>query len=213
MSERHDNQDEQDALLESASEQDELAEERVEEESSSGELAGVEAEILGVEMPWELQEGEEGGDLLRTGEKPPDVLFAFPLKESTLFPDMTVPVLVAPPALDELQKQDEPLRRFVSFFCQKRDVEVAGPDDLHPIGVTARVLRFTTTPEGLNALVVQVTHRCKIDRFIQTRPHKLVAQVQLLHDESHKDDQPFVEALSRNLHDLLEEIAELTPQL
>ncbi len=191
--------------------------------------AEVEAEIVGVEMPWKGEEegigseaaansffslGEEDiVEMLRTGEKPPDVLFAFPLKESTLFPDMTVPVLVASTALNELQRQDEPQRRFVSFFCQKHDVDVAGPEDLHTIGVTARVLRFTTTPEGLNALVVQVTHRCQIERFIQASPHKLVAKVQLLHDESNKEDQPFIEALSRNLHQLLEEIAGLTPQL
>lgn len=186
------------------------------------------AEIVGVELPWSAEQEEEAhhdeprpqinipggpGFLLHTGEKPPAVLFAFPLRESTLFPDMTVPVLLEPEAMKELMLQDEQQRAFVAFFSQKNQVDVHGPDDLHSVGVTAKVLRVTSTHDGLHALVVQVTHRCKIERYVLAQPHKMVARIELLHDEIIDDDRLIIEALARNLNQLLQEVAGLSPNI
>ncbi|TNE52323.1 MAG: endopeptidase La [Deltaproteobacteria bacterium] len=196
-----------------------------EEETSEGDEENQDdAEIVGVEMPWSAEQEAESipegfealggpGFLLRTGEKPPSVLFAFPLRESTLFPDMTVPVLLEPEALKELMLQEEQQRNFVAFFSQKKPTDVHGPEDLHAVGVTARVLRVTSTADGLNALVVQVTHRCRIERFVLAQPHKMVVRVELLHDEVKDEDSVVIEALTRNLNQLLQEVASLSPNI
>lgn len=157
--------------------------------------------------------GAEGSDklkILRNKETPPSVVFAFPLKESSLFPDMTVPVLVSSPSLKELLSQEEQQRQFVAFFCQNNDVEVPEPDDLYKVGVVARVLRATTTPDGFSALVIQVTHRCRMERVVLFQPHKKIVRIEVLQDQVNPEDHVIIEALMRNVRQLLEDIARLS---
>lgn len=179
-------------------------------------------------LPEESSEGnvpapiqnQAGQIQLVSADQPPANVMAFPTQEVNLFPGMVAPVLLPGPMLKELVEKGKEQQQFLAFFAIKpgrlseEEVELGEvkPDDLYDIGVVARVIRLMQLPGGSMSAVVQVIQRCRAERFLQVKPWMMV-RIDPLEDLVLPGEEPTLEALARNIRQLLSEVAELFPNL
>lgn len=144
--------------------------------------------------------------------QPPSTVMVFPMDTISLFPGMIAPTILPEEATQELTDKSKDGQQFIAFFAQKNTASSPQPEDLYEIGVVARVVRVMHLPDGSKTVLVQATNRCKSKTFTQTKPF-MIAQIEQLEEDTDPEDQTIIEALSRNIHKLLGEIAEIVPSL
>src|SRR5690606_6292156 len=88
--------------------------------------------------------------------------------------------------------------------------EEPNPLNLHRMGVSASVLRYVTTPDGMHHMVCQGNQRFRVERFTRERPF-LVAQVQEI-EESEDMQAPDTQARFLHLQAQANEALQLLPQ-
>ncbi|MCG3120579.1 MAG: Lon protease 1 [bacterium] len=95
-----------------------------------------------------------------------------PLKEVVVFPYMTFPLLVGrEPSLHAVQEAMR-LNRII-FLAAQKDVtkDEPGKDDLHRVGVVARILQMLKLPNGVVKVLVEGLVRARINRFLPITDH------------------------------------------
>ena len=105
--------------------------------------------------------------------------------------------------------------REVFLVAQKNvSIDDPQPSDLLKIGVVATVQQVTKIPNSDNVRVtVNGMYRAEIAQMISTKPY-LEASVRLTRSHRIKDDErDYVNALTRQLKDIFEEYAQVTPRL
>ncbi len=142
---------------------------------------------------------------------PEDALIVLPLRDSVVFPNTVVPLLVgrAPSqaAVQEAVRQEKP----VGVLLQsKPEVEDPRPDDLHWVGTSVAVLRYLTAPDGTHHLVGRGVRRFRVLRFLEGWPFP-VAQVQYIDDPERGDAE--IEGRARALKARAMETLQLLPQV
>jgi ATP-dependent Lon protease len=113
----------------------------------------------------------------QTLDIPEDALIVVPVRNVVLFPGMVLPVTIgrelSVAAAQAAVKADKP----IGLLLQKDPtVDKPGPADLHEIGTVAQILRYITTPDGVNHIVSQGEARFRVVEFLDGYPF-LVARV------------------------------------
>lgn len=128
------------------------------------------------------------------GHNYPDKLFLLPLNRRPFFPGMAAPIMIEPGAyyevLKTVAKTDH--KCLGLFLTHKEDINIykLGIDDLHHVGVVARILRIIPVEQGGAQVVLNMEKRVVIDKPLKGR--YLSAKVK------YHDDPP-VESLSKEL--------------
>src|SRR6185436_2817425 len=124
----------------------------------------------------------------------PDQVFIVPLTRRPFFPGMAAPVVIEPgPFYEVLKIVAKTEHKCMGLFLTKKEdanVYKIGFDDLHKVGVVARILRIIPMEQGGAQVVLNMEKRVSIEKPVKSK--HLIAQV------SYHDDTPLAH-LSRQL--------------
>ena len=141
----------------------------------------------------------------------PGVLPVLPLRDNVMLPQTVLPILVGRTRSRELvQWMVDNEHDLLVLTGTRNDAEVPGPPDVFPTGVLARIVQMSRFGDGTYRLVVEGLHRVRIHGYEQTDPY-LSAEIELLEDR--RADGTRVEALSRQVLDMLRSLEGLAPYL
>jgi len=135
-----------------------------------------------------------------------------PIRNAVLFPGAVAPFDVgrekSVALVEDIENLDQPV---IAIFAQ-RDPSTDDPvqDDLHPVGVAARVLKALKHGSGNYSLILQGLSRIRLDSVITNDPY-LKARISKL--EEPKIDDVESEALAMSLRDVAKQVVALMPEL
>ncbi|MCX6827751.1 MAG: endopeptidase La [candidate division Zixibacteria bacterium] len=134
-----------------------------------------------------------------------------PLRDIVIFPHMIYPLLVGRQftvsALQEAMILDKQI-----FLCAQKTPEIDIPnlEDLHQVGVVARILQVMKLPNGTIKVLVEGLIRARIKTFNKTGGF-YTARLQLVSADSFKDTE--TEALARTVSELFSEYVRLNRRI
>lgn len=153
-------------------------------------------------------------DVAKTAMPPHDLpthLPILPLSDVVVFPHMVAPLLVSNAQSIRLIDDVVAGNRLVAVALQTDpDVENPRPDQLHPFGCIARVVRMLKFPDESVRVLIQGLKRMRIER-VETETPYLQARITPLDDEL--EDSLETSALARNAANQFQEIIGLSPSL
>ena len=104
----------------------------------------------------------------------PDMLPILPLKDTVVFPGITLPISVGRKKSIELIKSLPKGKRYIGLVCQKdASTEDPKPEDIYQIGVVAEVLRVVEFSEDNYSIIIQAKKRFQWNEIVQTEPYLL----------------------------------------
>jgi ATP-dependent Lon protease len=135
-----------------------------------------------------------------------------PIRNAVLFPGAVAPFDVGrEKSVALVENIDGGSQPVIAIFAQRDPgTDDPGQDDLHPVGVAARVLKALKHSSGNYSLILQGLTRVRMDRVTQNAPY-LMARVARL-DEPHQEDVE-CEALAMSLRDIAKQVIQLMPEL
>ncbi|MDO8396938.1 MAG: endopeptidase La [Bradyrhizobium sp.] len=141
---------------------------------------------------------------------PADALIIVPVRNIVLFPGVVFPITIGRPQSVAAAQQAVREQRPIGLLLQ-RDPELGepGPEDLHPVGTLANIVRYITGPDDTHHIVCQGVQRIRVLDFLPGTPF-LAARV--LHIPEPTTSSPEIEARFLNLQRQAIEAAELLPQ-
>ncbi|MDJ0848228.1 MAG: endopeptidase La [Myxococcota bacterium] len=139
----------------------------------------------------------------------PEELPLLPLRELVVFPYMILPLFVVRErsiaAVEDALARD----RLVLLVTQREgDMEEPEPDDLHPVGTVAMVMRVLRMGDGRVKVLVQGLAKARIDSFVEHDRARWVRATELPADED-ADWCVEAEALIRTVRSRVEELLPL----
>ena len=139
----------------------------------------------------------------------PQELAVLPLKDTVIYPEMSVPLVVGRPSSRRLVEAVLLGDRMLGLVTQKdSEQDEPGPEDLHEVGTAAQVLKMLKFPDGNLRVVVRGLHRIRLQKVTATDPY-LRARVEVLHDALRPGLQ--LDALAKNISHLLQKMFSLMP--
>jgi ATP-dependent Lon protease len=141
----------------------------------------------------------------------PDVVAVLPLRDSVLFPDLALPVLVGREKSIELIEHVINADRQLATVTM-RDATLEDdpkPEDLHTIGTIGRVAELMRLPQGGMQLALQGIARVRFVEWVTTEPY-LQARIEVVHDLVVTRD---AQARMRTVLRLFGEVAQLAPYI
>jgi ATP-dependent Lon protease len=149
-----------------------------------------------------------------SGQAEPFEIAILPLQNTTLFPETVVPLAVGRPrsiaAVEATLSTEEKLLACISARNENELGAEARPDDLFRVGTLVMIKRMMRTEETLN-VIVQGTERVRVLDWTQEEPF-LRARVEIL-PEVRTVDSDQVEALRRNVQNLIQQALAMMPQI
>ncbi|MBF6597840.1 MAG: endopeptidase La [Fermentimonas sp.] len=104
----------------------------------------------------------------------PELLPILPLKDTVVFPGITLPISVGRKKSIELIKSLPKGKRYIGLVCQKDAyTEDPKPEDIYQIGVVAEVLRVVEFSEDNYSIIIQAKKRFRWNEMSQTKPYML----------------------------------------
>lgn len=134
-----------------------------------------------------------------------------PLRDIVIFPHMVYPILVGRQftisALQEAMILDKQV-----FLCAQKlpDVDMPSRDDLHPVGVVARILQIMKLPNGTMKVLIEGLVRARFVTLNKTR-NFFTARLEIIPPGTEFDRE--TEALSRTVRELFAEYVHLNRRL
>jgi ATP-dependent Lon protease len=141
-----------------------------------------------------------------------DELPVLPIRNAVLFPGAVAPFDVGREKSVALVEDIESLTQPVIAIFAQRDpsTDDPGQEDLHPVGVAARVLKALKHSSGNYSLILQGLVRVRMESVTSSSPY-LKARVSRL-DEPKADDVE-AEALAMSLRDVAKQVVQMMPEL
>jgi len=140
----------------------------------------------------------------------PDNLPLLPVKDTVLFPNMVIPILVKTegfvPMLEEVIEKD---RLVVVAMMGDEEKAALEAGNFSRIGTVASVVKMSKGSEG-SVVVVQGLYRAVITGMVSREPNYLV-HIQKIHEQEKTGKR--VEALKSNLINVFKELVPLSPYL
>ncbi len=134
-----------------------------------------------------------------------------PLKETTVFPQTAVPLMVgrarSKALIEELKEVDGATLALVGM---RQDLEEPGPADLFSVGTLARIVQVLRFPDGNLRVVVEGISRIRLDTYTQLDPY-LMAEVEPLQEGW--EPGPRLEALMRQVRGSFQSMVGMAPYL
>ncbi len=104
-------------------------------------------------------------------EELPDSLALLPLRNTVLFPGVVIPISAGRDTSIKLINEANKGGKVVGVVAQKDEsVENPGADDIHTVGVVARILRVLKMPDGNVTVIIQGKKRFEVDTVTQEEP-------------------------------------------
>src|SRR5438105_15608057 len=139
----------------------------------------------------------------------PSTLPVLPLKETVVFPQSVSPLAIGQERSVKLVDDVVAGERMLALVTvQNSDAEEPGWDDLYEIGTAAVVHKMIRVPDGSLRILVQGLRRVRLERRVQDEPY-LIGEFAELPDRI--EDTPELEALTRNVQDLLARVIGIGP--
>ncbi len=145
----------------------------------------------------------------------PAELPILPLRNTVAFPFIIMPLSIGVPRSVQLIKAAVQGDSLIGLVVSKEpEVDAPEPDQLHEVGVIARIHRVVKGSGDNESLqvIVQGIERFKIDSWSQREPY-LVAKISVAPDEVEEDKANEIEALKRRIIELSGAIVEHLPQV
>ena len=162
----------------------------------------------------EATENQPTQDVIRTVTPVPELppqLPILPMSEVVVFPHMVAPLLVSNAQSIHLIDDVVASHRLLGVTWQTDpDVDQPRPDQLHPFGCVARVVRMLKFPDDSVRVLIQGLKRMRIVRVEAETPY-LQAQIAPVDDEQETSLE--LSALARNAANQFQEIINLSPSL
>ena len=134
-----------------------------------------------------------------------------PLKGMVVFPYVIAPLMISNQKYALMVDEALMAGRTIGLVAQKEgEREDPGQDDIYSVGTSATILKMLRFPDGSVRFLVQGLARFEITKFKETSP-QLIAEIRVLDEHTHEGVQ--VEALTRNVLDLLKRVVDLAPSL
>ncbi|MBU1318200.1 MAG: endopeptidase La [candidate division Zixibacteria bacterium] len=128
-----------------------------------------------------------------------------------VFPYVVVPLMISSQKNARLVDDALMAGRTIGLVAQKSgESDSPGPDDIYRIGTTATILKMLRFPDGSVRFLVQGLSRFRITEFTELSPN-LTAKVEYL--DEHTGDSIKIEALNRNILEILRKVVDLAPNL
>src|SRR6201991_3154967 len=141
-----------------------------------------------------------------------DELPLLPIRNHVLFPGAVAPFDVgrekSVALVEDLEGQSQPV--IVIFAQRDPATDDPGLEDLHTVGVAARVLKALRHSTGNYSLILQGLVRVRLDKVTQEAPYMRARVVRL--DEPRQQDVE-CEALAMSLRDTAKQVIQLMPEL
>lgn len=143
--------------------------------------------------------------------KLPDALPILPLRGLVAYPQTAVPLTVGQPRSVTLIDATMSKDRLIGLFTSRKpELEMPGPNDIHPIGVLAYIQRIFRAPDGTIRILVQCQSRIRIEEYVSQEPF-LMARVSF--DKETVEINLETEALMRTITDQFSRLADLLPNI
>jgi len=151
----------------------------------------------------------------KPGKEFPQKLFILPMTRRPFFPGMAAPLVIEPgvyyEVLKNVAKSDDKL---LGLFLTKQehvDIYKMGVDDLHSVGVVARILRIIPLEQGGGAQVVlNMERRVTIQKGVKNTK-QLQAYVEYHEDQVSEQEAKAIKAYSISVITTIKELLKLNP--
>ena len=156
------------------------------------------------------------GQIAGEGEGPkemeiPDELPIIPIRETTLYPKMILPLMVSQEPLIKLIDAALLSNKLVGIVAIKsKEVGQVKPEDLFEIGCAAYVFKMIKVPNSSIRLLIQGTARIRLTEFTQREPYIRAKVIPLQDTVEEKGDTP---ALMVGVKGIFQKVVELAPNL
>ncbi|MHB9154277.1 MAG: LON peptidase substrate-binding domain-containing protein, partial [Endomicrobiales bacterium] len=141
----------------------------------------------------------------------PEELSILPLRGIVVFPSMVLPITVGRPSSFKLIDEASLGNRIIGVAAQK-DSQVQNPtlDELYKVGTAVNIIKMFKMPDNTMQLLIQGFQRIILKDFTRTEPF-FKAHVKAVEVEEEND--PEIQALTRNILSILEKIAQLSSHM
>ena len=150
-------------------------------------------------------------EIIRDTELPAE-LPLLPLRNTAVFPMTQVPLTVGRPRSVAAVKAADSINQLIAITAQKNpDIEEPGFEDLHSIGVVAKIIKMLQYPDGNYQVIVQGVKRFRIDEIISMDPYIKVRGTYL--GDTGNLESIEISALMTTIKQISEKIISLSPQI
>ncbi|MCX7941937.1 MAG: endopeptidase La [Dictyoglomaceae bacterium] len=146
---------------------------------------------------------------LKNIENIPEILPILPLRETVVYPQMLIPLVVGREKSLKLIEDAISSNKLLGLCMQKSPIEEPSFDDIHRIGTVGIIVRMLRFPDNTIRLFVQGLQRIKIEQFVQSDPY-FKAKISIISESYEKTIE--IEGAMRNLISLFQKMASLIPQ-
>lgn len=154
---------------------------------------------------------EENGKTVQEVKKIGEELSVLPIKGRVVFPYIIDPLVVTEQKYARLIDETLMEGKIIGLFAQKSSaVEHPSTEDIYKVGTAASILKMLRFPDGSVRFLVQGLSRVRIKNFVQTDPYP-VAKIEVIEEKVERNVE--LEALIRNVLDLLKKMVDLAPYL
>src|SRR5499426_1042852 len=109
---------------------------------------------------------------------PPDGMILLPVRQTVLFPGIVLPLAIGRKSSIAAAQEAVRSQRMLGVILQTDPaVEEPTPEQLHPVGTAAQVLRYVTAPDGTHHVIAQGVRRFRVIEYLRGFPF-LVARVE-----------------------------------
>ncbi len=157
-------------------------------------------------MPYGKADMHDGRPLI------PSCLGVLPLGTTVVYPHMVAPLTVSLDPSVELIKDANNGNGLIALVAQKKpEMDYPEPENLYSIGTVAKIVKMIPFPNDVVQIWVHGISRIRLTGFVETDVPYIVAEIEEISDEGESDME--LEALARNVHDLLGKIANLSEEV
>lgn len=143
--------------------------------------------------------------------KVPAQLGVLPLRSTVVYPHMVAPLMVGRNSSVKLIKDAENSGGLIALVTQRNmELENPRPEDLYEIGTLGKVTKLLHFPNNVMQIWINGIARIRLLEFLQSDKPYMEARIEVLSDQVESDYEMEMEALARNVMDILGKIASLS---
>ena len=106
---------------------------------------------------------------------PPDALIVLPVRQTVLFPGITLPLAIGRPSSIAAAQEAARTERMLGVILQTDSaVDDPKPEQLHRVGTSAQILRYVTAPDGTHHVICHGVRRFRVLEFLAGYPYLVV---------------------------------------
>ena len=146
-------------------------------------------------------------------EELPETLPILPLRNMVLFPGVVIPISAGRDTSIKLLDEANKGGKVVGVVAQKdEDIENPTADDIHKVGVVARILRVLKMPDGNVTVIIQGKKRFAINEVIETTPYMRATILEYPEARPEKENKEF-KAVIDSIRELSLQIIQDSPNI